>query len=319
MFNTGLSMHSLFDFQPSHHVPFRDRSEIERCRRLTRSQLEQHPNPEFRIRVCTADEMEFAWVADMFRRIKDSDDHDRPVALIVPNPCPSVYQKVAYLINLLGVSCRHLHLFAMDEYANEDGRIAPEEWEFGFLHSLLNSFYRGVREELRPPRDQVHGPSNANLAFYGELIADFGGADACYSGPGWTGHLAFIEPDASEFAGDLEEWKTFGPRICTLSPFTIAQNSLHGSFGMSGDLAAIPPKAATIGPAEIIAAKSRMEMAGITVHGTATAWQRLIARLCYHGPVTPQLPSSIHQQLRTDCYISTLIAQDIEPNWEKGY
>ena len=40
-----------------------------------------------------------------------------------------------------------------------------------------------------------------------------------------------------------------GPRICTLSPFTLAQNSLHGSFGMSGDISAVPPKAATIGPA----------------------------------------------------------------------
>ena len=27
-----------------------------------------------------------------------------------------------------------------------------------------------------------------------------------------------------------------GPRVCTLSPFTIAQNSLHGCFGASGDL-----------------------------------------------------------------------------------
>jgi glucosamine-6-phosphate deaminase len=146
-----------------------------------------------------------------------------------------------------------------------------------------------------------------------------GNADICYSGPGWTGHVAFVEPDAPEFQAPLEEWKRFGPRICTLSPFTLAQNSLHGSFGMSGDIAAVPPKAATIGPAEVIAAKHRLEFAGITVHGTATAWQRLIARLCYHGPVTPLLPSSIHQELRTDCYISESIAQDIQPDWEKGY
>jgi len=24
------------------------------------------------------------------------------------------------------------------------------------------------------------------------MITDLGGADICYSGPGWTGHLAFI-------------------------------------------------------------------------------------------------------------------------------
>ncbi|HWP39395.1 MAG TPA: hypothetical protein VNL70_00620, partial [Tepidisphaeraceae bacterium] len=140
-----------------------------------------------------------------------------------------------------------------------------------------------------------------------------------YSGPGWTGHLAFIEPDAPEFDLPLEQWKQAGPRIVTLSPFTLAQNSLHGSFGMSGDLAAVPPKAATIGPAEVIAAKYRMDIAALLIHGTATTWQRLIARLCYHGPVTPRLPTSIHQILRTDVYISESIARDIEPDWDKGY
>ena len=58
-------------------------------------------------------------------------------------------------------------------------------------------------------------------------IADMGGADVCYSGPGWTGHLAFVEPDAPEFDAPLEEWKQMGPRVCTLSPFTLAQNSLQ--------------------------------------------------------------------------------------------
>ncbi len=207
----------------------------------------------------------------------------------------------------------------MDEYANEDGIIAPEDWPFGFMHSFLQNFYVQISKLLRPPREQIHGPTNENIADYGKMIAALGGADMCYSGPGWTGHVAFVEPDAPEFDAPLEEWRQFGPRICTLSPFTLAQNSLHGSFGMSGDLAAVPPKAATIGPAEVIGAKNRMEFAGITVHGTSTAWQRLIARLCYHGPVTPRLPSSIHQELRTDCFISELIAQDITPNWEKGY
>jgi hypothetical protein len=42
------------------------------------------------------------------------------------------------------------------------------------------------------------------------------------------------DPDAPEFsAASLEEWKTLGTRICTLSPFTIPQNSLHGCFGAS--------------------------------------------------------------------------------------
>ena len=110
-----------------------------------------------------------------------------------------------------------------------------------------------------------------------------------------------------------------GARIVTLSPFTLAQNSLHGSFGMSGDIAAVPPKAATIGPAEVVASKNRMDMNGLTIHGTAATWQRMITRLVAHGPVTPLLPTSIHQTLRTDFYITETIARNIEPDWDKGY
>jgi glucosamine-6-phosphate deaminase len=69
----------------------------------------------------------------------------------------------------------------------------------------------------------------------------------------------------------------------------------------------------------VVAAKERMDISAFTIHGTATTWQRLIARLCYHGPVTPRLPTSIHQTLRTDAYLSESIASDIEPDWDKGY
>jgi glucosamine-6-phosphate deaminase len=207
----------------------------------------------------------------------------------------------------------------MDEYANEDGVIAPETWKPGFMYSMLTNFYAELDRDLRPPRNQVNGLSNGNLERYGDMLAELGGADCCYSGPGWTGHLAFIEPDAPEFDAPLEEWQTFGPRIATLSPFTIAQNSLHGFFGMSGDLCAVPPKAATIGPAQVIGAKHRFDMHGITVDGSFASWQRLMSRLVLHGPVTPKLPQSILQTVRTDVYVTESIAANIEPQWEKGY
>ena len=117
----------------------------------------------------------------------------------------------------------------------------------------------------------------------------------------------------------MEEWKTFGAKIVTLSPFTIAQNSMHGCFGFSGDLTAVPPKAATIGPADVIAAKNRFDMHGITVGGSLNSWQRLTTRLVLHGPVTPRVPESILQTLRTDVWVSETAAADIEPRWDLGY
>ena len=76
-------------------------------------------------------------------------------------------------------------------------------------------FYRNVEEQLRPPEKQIQGPTNENIDHYGKMIADMGGADICYLGPGWTGHIAFVEPDAPEFEADLEEWKRMSARVVT--------------------------------------------------------------------------------------------------------
>ena len=312
-------MKSGFDFSPASFVPFRDKAAVERVRAIPRDKLTEHPNPDFRIRILPDAEMEPLWIADMFERIRRSSEAGERFVMIAPNPWPS-YDKVARLINEHRISCHHLHTFNMDEYANEHGDIAPESWAFGFGHAFKKFFYANIDADLRPPENQIHGLSNENIAHYGKMLADLGGADICYSGPGWTGHLAFIEPDAPEFAAaSLEEWKKMGPRVCTLSPFTIAQNSLHGCFGASGDLTAVPPKAATIGPAEVVGAKHRIDQHGITVGGGFHSWQRLTSRLVLHGPVTPLVPESLLQTLRTDVWVSESIAQDIEVRWDLGY
>ncbi|MCL4378603.1 MAG: hypothetical protein M1409_09580 [Actinobacteria bacterium] len=309
-----------FTYSPSVWVPFRDKKVIERVRNIKRKDITKHPNPDFKIKVVKDSEMEFIWLIDMFYRIKKSDEENKKVIMITPQPAP-LYSKVAYLINKFRINCRNLHTFNMDEYADENGKIAPETWPQGFMYAMLHNFYFQIDENLRPPRNQLTGLSDKNIKDYGKMIAEHGGADICYSGPGWTGHLAFIEPGVkgSEFEADLEEWKKMGPRIVTLNPFTIAQSSLHGSFGMSGDLAIVPPKAATIGPAEVMGAKFRMDWNYFTVLGTSVSWQRFITRLVAHGPVTPLIPTSILQTLRTDFYISESIAQDINPEWDITY
>ena len=187
------------------------------------------------------------------------------------------------------------------------------------MHQFKEYFYKSIDKDLRPPENNIHGPTTKNINDYGKLIEDMGNADACYSGPGWTGHLAFIEPDAPEFDFNFEEWKKLSSRIVTLSPFTIAQNSLHGSFGMSGDLAAVPPKAATIGPLEVVNSKYRMDIHALTINGTYVSWQRFITRLVLHGPVTPKVPESLLQTLPTDVFVSETVAHNIEPVWNKEY
>jgi glucosamine-6-phosphate deaminase len=307
-----------FRFAPAAFVPFRDTKAVARVRAIKRQDIATHPNPDFRITVMPDAELEHRWITDMFFRIQEAMSAGRRYVMIMPNPWPG-YARLARMLNRARVDCHRLHTFNMDEYADERGRIAPESWEFGFGHAFKKYFYAELDPKLRPAEKQITIFTDRNLKDYDRMLSDLGGADICYSGPGWTGHLAFIEPDAPEFAGSLAEWKKMGPRVCTLSPFTIAQNSLHGCFGLSGDLTAVPPKAATIGPAEVIAAKHRIDMHGITVDGSFASWQRLTTRLVLHGPVTPRVPESILQTLRTDVWVTESLAADIEPRWDKGY
>lgn len=309
---------SHFPFEPARCVPFRDKEVIARCRAITRDEIETHPNPDFKIKVVPNEDVAFLWFADLIARIKRSSESGERLVMILPNPWPS-YRHVARIINECRLDCRNVWAFAMDEYADQDGNIAPESWEFGFSHAMLKFFYYEIDEALRPPREQFVCFCDQPIEDYSQKLSDQGGADICYSGPGWTGHLAFIEPDAPEFQAPLDEWKQFGARIVTLSPFTLAQNSLHGCFGKSGDLSAVPPRAATIGPADVIAARHHFDMHAISIQGTSSSWQRLTTRLVLHGPVTPLVPESILQTLRTDVYVSETIAQNIETDWSSGY
>jgi 6-phosphogluconolactonase/glucosamine-6-phosphate isomerase/deaminase len=307
-----------FNYEPSLHVPFRDKKVLEKMREISRDDFVNHPNPNLNVRVMDEAEVGFSFMMDVFFRIKEAMEKGEKLVMILPQPWP-LYKNVAYMLNRCRINCKNLYTFNMDEYADQDGNIAPESWPYGFTHALKKYFYNELDPQLRPAENQMVGLSNENFKDYGKMISDLGGADICYSGPGWTGHIAFVDPDAPEVPKDLEEFKKMGPSIVTLSPFTLAQNSLHGSFGASGDIAAVPPKAATIGPAQFFEAKNNMAFYSISVHGTSTSWQRLIARLGLFGPVTPLVPDSMIQLKKADILVGENIAAKIDVDWNKGY
>ncbi|MBN1558036.1 MAG: hypothetical protein JW951_07810 [Lentisphaerae bacterium] len=307
-----------FTYDPSPCVPFRDKAVLEAVRDIGREDFENHPNPNLDVRVVREFDVWFTFMMDIFFRIKEAMEAGKRLVMILPQPWP-LYAKVAEMINRCRIDCRNLYTFNMDEYADQDGNIAPESWPHGFTHALKKYFYSRLDPGLRPPERQMIGLTNANIRDYGTMLTDLGGADICYMGPGWTGHVAFTEPDAPEVPGDLEAFKRWGPGIVTLSPFTLAQNSLHGSFGAAGDIAAVPPRAATIGPAQVLEARHRISVYCIGIHGTPTSWQKLVTRLSLFGPVTPRVPDSIVQLAPTECLVSEPIAEKIAVDCEKGY
>ncbi|MBE6562109.1 MAG: hypothetical protein E7660_00045 [Ruminococcaceae bacterium] len=310
----------MFNIKPAPFVPYKNEEVLERCRNIKREDMEKHPNPDFKIKITNA--IGGIWVSDMVARIMESDYKDKKLTMIIPNPAPDVYAAVAETINRNNINCRNVNIFPMDEWADEDGNVAPLSYKAGFGHSCMKYFYGKIREDLRMPENQFHYFTTENVKDYSKMICEAGdgGADICYSGPGWAGHIAFIDPDTPEFAcNSIEEFINMDARIVTLNPMTIMQNSLHGCFGQSGDIANVPPRAATIGPADVKRARNRIEMHDLTTGAGFSSWQRMISRLVLYGEVTPQVPSSILQLWKTDVYVSEGIAAPFECWEEVGY
>ncbi len=308
-----------FDFKCGDYVPFKDREVCERLRKISGKDLEKHSNPDFNIKVMMNPHP--VLIATLFSRIKAASEAGKKYTMILGNPEPETYIPLAQLINYFQVDCSKLHIFAMDEWADDMGNIAPETYEAGFAHSMLKYFVYQIDPKLRMPLENVHYPTNKNIADYSKMITDVGegGADICSSSPGWTGHMAFIDPVSEFMTEDIDEWLNMEARIVTLHPLTVAQNSLHGVFGQSGYVASVPPRAATIGPVDVKNARERIEVHALLTNNTFSSWQRMTSRLVLHGPVTPAVPSSMLQLMKTQVYVSEEIAAPFEC-WEKvGY
>ena len=298
-----------FEYGLSPFIAFRDRAACERVRAIPRGRLAEHANPDFRIALVD-DPGEFyaQFAADLVGRVRAARDEGRPLVAILPvGPMPQ-YEIAARMINAERLSLRHVHTFNMDEYANEEGVTAPVSWPGSFQRAMFAGFFNLVDPELRPPEEQIHFPTSDAIADYSARIEALGGADVCYGGIGWSGHIAFWEPQlGAEFDGDLEAWKRAGARLVELHPMTVMQNALH-SFG--SDWSWVPPKANTIGPREVLGAKHRSFWLDGDLGG-GVSWQRFIARLVAHGPVSEFVPGSVLQTVRTDYTVLGSVADDV--------
>ncbi len=298
-----------FTYSLARFIPFQDEAACARVRAIKRGELTRHANPDFRIEVVD-DRTQFysRFAVDIVARIRRAAEEGRTCVLILPvGPVPQ-YAIAAEMINRFGFDCRHVVTFNMDEYANDRGETAPAEWEGSFATSMRRSFFDLIRPELRPLEKNIHFPTDRNIGTYHRMIEDQGGADCCYGGIGWCGHIAFWESHLGlEFGNDLAGYKAAHGRIVELNPMTIMQNALH-SFG--GDWSWVPPKAASIGPREILAARHRSFWLDGD-QGGGVSWQRFIARLVAHGPVNPLVPGSILQETSCDYHILGGVADDV--------
>ncbi len=298
--------------------PFKDLEDIDRVRKITKEDILAmngvHPsgNKNIRLSVARSDEFEMYMITDMLKHIIDSDVNNKQVNLIMCNPCPT-YRKVAYMLNELKVNCRNVKFYMMDEWADEDGNIAPLTYKAGFGYAFQEYMLKNIKDLGFQEKNFIYH-SKENTPIFSKMLEDDGEADSVYSGPGWPGHLAFIDPVEDWYKPTMEEYLQQGAKVASLHPLTIAQNSLHGGFGRSGDISKVPPKGAMMGPRDAMKAKFVLDMHGITTAGSDVTWQRLTSRLCIFGKPSQEVPASI-LQLRdkpTHIVMSEKLAATIE-------
>ncbi len=314
-----MGLYDEFKFKPASFLPHANLplEELERVRNIKREDMEYTNENGFSVKVVIDPVAHMT--LDLFYRILRSDKENTHLTIICPNQWPGTYSAVANMLNKFNVSARNVDAFAMDEWADEEGNVAPLTYGAGLGYSFMNHFYKNIREDLRPDVSHWHTFNNDNAkdGVYSKMIEDLGGADCIYSATGWPGHTAFIDPNSDRFKADtLEEFLKIKSGLVTEDPLTICENSLFSPMGASGDVWAVPPRAATIGPYDVVNAKERCECHSF-VNADGSTWQRAVSRLELYGPITPQCPASIFRLGKGVCYVSEAIAKPFK-SWHNG-
>ena len=300
---------NLFDFNPPEWLPVQDKAVLEYCRNIKREEMEITNENGYSIRVvphpCSA------VACELFDRIYKSDVEDKKTVIIFPNSWKTVYTAVAEMCNRYNVSARNIHAFCMDEYADENGNVAPISWYRSLGGHFMNEFYMQFREDLRPPLKQMHYYTNENINCYSDMIEEEGngGADLIISATGWVGHTAFIDPCTKAFTTEtLEDFLKIKAGYVDNHRLTVQQNSLSGVAMWH-----TPRYSVTVGPYEVINARDHLERHDLGFMGGYSSWERMISRLQLYGPVCKEVPASIYQLTKGTIYVSEDMARPIEP------
>ena len=300
---------NLFDFAPSAWLPTQDKAVLEYCRNISREEMEITNENGYSIRVVPHPSS--AITCELFDRIYKSDVEDKKTVIVFPNSWKNIYTATAEMCNKFNVSARNIHAFCMDEYADEDGNVAPITWGNSLGGHFMSEFYMNFREDLRPPLKQMHYYTNENINYYSDMIAEEGngGADLIVSATGWIGHTAFIDPHTKAFKADnLEEFLNIKAGFVDNHRLTIQQNA-SGVRAMWHTAR----YSVSIGPWDVIHARDHLESHDLQNVGGYASWERMISRLQLYGPVCMEVPASIYQLTKGTIYVSEDMARPIKP------
>jgi glucosamine-6-phosphate deaminase len=211
----------------------------------------------------------------------------QPTRLILPVGPVDHYPRLVGICNRERISWRRVHAFHMDDYLDWQGRPLPLDHPLSFEGFMRRTVYDRLDPALRIPEDQIHFPDPRHLDRISRRMAEVGGADVCYGGIGYHGHLAFNEPPISRwFKLTPDEFRASVTRIVALTPETVVMNSIRST---GGNAAALPPMAVTLGLADILAARR------LRLYCQGGAWQRTVLRIALLGDEDVDYPVTLAQ------------------------
>jgi len=296
-----------FKFAPAEWLPFQDREVLDSVVNvdMRAQQGNNYENPDFEMKVVYDVHNYFA--IDLMQRIRMSDINDEKLVIILSSPENAVFLSATEAMNKLQISARNVHVFFLYEYANEKGEVAPWQSPFSRSGQFMKHFYFELEEHLRMPMENIHFFTKDNVDTYSDELASLGGADVAYTALSWSSGIGAIDPESFP-AKTIEEFMAMGSRLVTPMPEMIAHDSLRGMFGCAGDIANVPPRAATIGPKDLMAAKEWIDVEYLISCGGSPAHQKFPLRLALFGPICPENPGSIMRLHKGTCYVAEQVA-----------
>ncbi len=243
-----------------------------------------HGSPRLRVlpdRSALMDDFAQAMVAE----IRAAQADDRPCRLIIPVGPRGQYPLFVAACRRERLDLSRLHLFAMDEYLDWEGRALPPTHPLSFRGFLERHLLAPLPAECGFSADRLVLPDPLRLDDYHARIEAVGGVDCCFGGVGVHGHVAFNEPFISRFTRiSVEGFRASRTRLMPLAPETIVMNSIRGN---GGNFADFPTMAVTCGMVDILAARR------IRLYLDGGPFQRTVLRRALFDPPGVDYPVTL--------------------------
>jgi glucosamine-6-phosphate deaminase len=173
----------------------------------------------------------------------------QPVGICGPIGPTEQLPLVARLVNALDINLKHAHFWGMDEWYL-DGKEAPETHPLSFARADRELCFNRIRADLKMPESSIHFPKAEPTAY----IKSWEQARCAImqGGQGEIKHWAFNDPPKREgpYVDDPPPpsvYRNLTTRVVDLHPATLIQNARTSG---GGNVAGVPAKAISVGPAE---------------------------------------------------------------------